>query len=545
MKAGRSLVAVVLAAAALPAVAQTQQADSVERIMADYVKPDAPGCSVATSKDGRTLLSRGFGLANLEHRVPITPATRFDIASASKQFTAAAILLLVQDGKISLDDDIRKYVPELPEYGSKITIDQLLTHTAGLRDYPFLTELQGWWPEPRRQFSQEELVSLIVRQRHLNFVPGERWSYSNSGYILAADIVRRVSGQSLREFMQKRIFEPLGMRATVLRDDYSAFFAGQADNYFGPPSDLKKATPAARHGDSNLVSTVDDLLIWNRALDSGVLGPLVTSELQREARSSTGHSLRYARGLFIGDHRGVREVGHSGGSLGSSAYTVRYPDQRLSVAIACNSGQPVEQIARKIAELYLTGMTSGAGPARPARPATAVAIEPQRLVRLAGLFFDEARGTHVRASIKDGKLHWGREVAEPLSGTRFTLASSAEFEFTTPDVVTTFGVTGTRRTFRRVEDRLPTINEVQALAGDYRSEELGTVYRVAAKEREIVLSIVDGPPLEWPIPAASRDIFDAGRDTIRFLRNSAGRGEAFLISNARNTNIRFDRVSNR
>ncbi len=519
-----------------------QDRSDVDKIIAEFIKPNSPGCSVAASKDGRTLFSRGFGLANIEHKVPITPSTRFDVGSVTKQFTAAAILLLAQDGKLSLGDDVRKYVPELPDYGSPVTIDHLLTHTAGLRDHPFLTELKGWWPEGRRQFEQDELVALINKQRHLNFRPGTSWIYSNSGYILAAEIVRRVSGQPLRAFMQKRIFEPLGMKSTELRDDSRQVIADQAAGYFRMRDDFKHALPLSGHGDGNLVTTTGDLLIWNEALDTGRLGKFVTTELQREAKAEDGRALRYGRGLFLGRYKGIGEVSHSGGAPGVTAFTGRYPEQRLAVAVVCNGSHPVDDTAHKIADLYLTGTTAEA-----ATPSgAAVTLTPEQLSRFSGLFFDSSRGMHSHLSVKEGKLYWGRDIAEPLSGTRFRLPRSVELVFNTPDVLETVNTTtGDRRTFKRIDNTPPTKAQLQALAGTYKSDELGTTYRVEARDKDIVLHIVGEPELDWPLPPVARDLFDGGRDTIRFLRDRTDKGEAFLISNARTKELRFERVADR
>ena len=234
-KAALAATLVILAGATLGA---QQPADStraaIDRVFQRWRSKDGPGCSVAASRDGKTIFEAGYGTAILEADVPITPASIFHVASISKQFTAMSILLLARDGKLSLDDDIRKYLPEVPDYGTRITIRHLLMHTSGLRDqWDLLALARGRFEENR--ITEADVLDIVSRQKALNFAPGTEYLYSNTGYTLAGTIVRRVSGKSLREFADERIFKPLGMAHTHFHDDYTMVVKGRTFAYSPGP----------------------------------------------------------------------------------------------------------------------------------------------------------------------------------------------------------------------------------------------------------------------------------------------------------------------
>src|ERR1035438_3209018 len=224
----RSILISALLAASLLAHAQTPTNAPVDHIFEKWDKPASPGCALSVMKDGHIIYKRGYGMADLDHDVPITPSSVFHVASVSKQFTAASIVMLAQEGKLSLDDDVRKYIPELPDFHTKITIRHLIHHTSGLRDQWSLLGFAGW-RYSLDLITDDDVLDLISRQKSLNFLPGERHVYCNTGYTLLAQIVKRVSGQSLREFTTARIFEPLGMKNTHFRDNHAEIVKNQAD----------------------------------------------------------------------------------------------------------------------------------------------------------------------------------------------------------------------------------------------------------------------------------------------------------------------------
>ena len=299
--------------AAGPATGQTSATPArwVDSIFAPFNGPGVPGCAVGVVQKGVLTYSRGYGNADLRRKIPNTTTSAFYLASLSKQFTAMSIVLLAQDGKLTLDDDVRRWVPEVPNLGH-ITILDLLHHTSGLRDYYTLLGISGW--RANELFTEQKLLDLVSRQRALNFKPGTEFLYNNTGYALLAVVVRRASGQSLRDFASARIFEPLGMTRTQFRDDHSSVIDGEAIGYSQQVGGYAVSIPQLDVvGDGGVFSTVEDLARWDANLDSGVVGGAAgVAMLQAPGQLSDGRSTGYALGLNIGTFNGSRLVSHSG-----------------------------------------------------------------------------------------------------------------------------------------------------------------------------------------------------------------------------------------
>jgi len=333
-----------------------------------------PGCAVGVGVNGKSVLERAYGMADLEHDVANAPDTIFEAGSVAKQFTAAAVLLLAQDGKLSLDDPVRKYVPELPDYGVPLTIRHMLTHTSGLRDWGAIAGIAGW-PRGRRAHTHAHVLDIVSRQKALNFTPGSNWSYSNTGYNLSAIIVSRASGQSFAEFSRDRIFKPLRMTRTSWRDDYTRIVKHRAIAYSPQADGFAQDMPFENvHGNGGLLTTVGDLLRWNENFVAPTVGGKeFVAQQQTAAPVGDGRS-DYALGLYIGRYRGVPEVFHSGSTAGYRAFLTRYPKQNLSVAVLCNTGNAnATQYAHAVAEAYLGSVVGpvpavAAAPNRPAAP---------------------------------------------------------------------------------------------------------------------------------------------------------------------------------
>ena len=319
------------------------------------VDAETPGCAVGVSEGGRILLERAYGMADLEHGVPNRPDTIFEAGSVSKQFTAAAVLLLARDGKLSLDDPVQKYIPELPDYAAPVTIRQMLHHTSGLRDWGSIEWIAGW-PRGTRVYTHAHVLDVLARQRRLNFAPGTRWSYSNSGYNLAAILVSRVAGESFADFTRKRIFEPLGMTRTSWRDDFTRIVKDRAVAYAGSDGRYTQDMPFENvHGNGGLLTTVGDLLRWNENFvtpkvgDAGFIHLMQTSGIL-----GTGRETGYAYGLALASYKGLAEVRHSGTTGSYRAYLSRFPENHLSVAVLCNAGDSMpRQALHAVADLYL------------------------------------------------------------------------------------------------------------------------------------------------------------------------------------------------
>jgi CubicO group peptidase (beta-lactamase class C family) len=389
---------------------QDKTAAAVDEVFADYTKAGSPGCAVAVYRDGRISYTKGYGLANIEEDVPITPQTVFDIGSTSKQFTAASILLLEKNGKLSINDEVRKYIPELPDYGQKISILNLLNHTSGLRDYLTLMELAGINTDSVT--TDEDALQIIARQKALNFAPGSDWLYSNTGYFLLSIIVKRVRGKTLREFAAENIFGPLGMTHTQYRDDHAALIANRALAYDPVENGGYRldVAYAEQNGDGMLQTSIEDLQKWDESFYSGtIVDKDFATKMEQQVKLNGGKVLDYAKGLFIADYRGLHSVSHGGAWGGYRAELLRFPEQHFSVACLCNRGDanPTRR-AHQVADVYLSGLM------RPREEKKADDLKPtvkkeapqtaEQLRAYTGDYWSSELGVTYRLAIVEGKL---------------------------------------------------------------------------------------------------------------------------------------------
>ena len=345
---------------------RTELTIQVDELFAEWDGETSPGGVVGIFMDGRIIYSKGYGVANLDYDIPITPQSVLRIGSISKQFVAMCIAILAEQGKLSFDDDIRTYLPEMPDYGNQITIRHLLHHTSGIREYLALVNLIGKPEGSVFGYTTRELVELLSRQQKLNFEPGSQFSYTNSGYFLLAEIVTRVSGMKASAFAQENIFEPLSMTQTRFYDDPNAIIRNQAFGY-SPKRDGGYRLDILRSdviGDLGVITTVEDFLHWDNNFYENKLGArtkdLITMMFTR-GRTSNGEELSYALGLEFDSYRGLKTMGHGGSAVGYVAEFLQFPEQRFSVVILSNlSSFRPGRIARQIADLYLADQLSEA-----------------------------------------------------------------------------------------------------------------------------------------------------------------------------------------
>ena len=402
----------------------------VDRIFAQWDRTDSPGCALGVYHNGRVEYARGYGMANLELGVALSPQSVFDIGSTSKQFTAMSIMLLARDGKLSLDDDIRKFIPELPKYKETITIRHILTHTSGIRDYLTLWALAG--VDDADLTTDQDALDLIVRQRELNFAPGEQWLYSNSGFFLASVIVQRTSGKSLAQFAAERIFAPLGMTHTRFNNDHMAIIANRATGY-APRDSGGLATAMSNFeqtGDGAVQTSIEDLQRWDENFYTGTVGGAETLALmQKTATLNDGKPQTYALGLMVDKYRGLRTVSHGGSWAGYRAELLRFPDEHLSVACLCNlSRTNPSMLARRVAEIYLgdrmtpTGEASVVAAGRQTRDSVASSWKPSAsdLAAFAGRYESPELETTYSLSVDNGKLMLHRRRSAPIALTPTT-----------------------------------------------------------------------------------------------------------------------------
>lgn len=388
--------------------AQIAADKSVDQIFAKWMS-STPGCAVGVAVAGKPVLMKAYGMADLEHDVRNTPETIFEAGSVSKQFTVLAVQLLASEGKLSLDDPVRKYIPELPDYKVPLTIRNMLNHTSGLRDWGSIESIAGW-PRTTREYTHGHVLEIASRQKSLNFEPGTKWSYSNTGFNLATMIVSRVSGIPFPEFEQQRIFKPLGMTHTSWRDDHTRIVKGRAMAYELRNGEYHTEMPFENvYGNGGLLTTVGDLLIWNENFVTPKVGSAkVLSEMAAVGHFNDGKPLAYGLGLYVEEHRGVHNVYHSGSTAGYRAHLNRFPDAHTSVAVLCNGGDgDASRSANQVSDIYLGDRLKPPAPATRAEiPAAALNPPPSasQLASLAGNYWSEEAETMLIATVEQSSL---------------------------------------------------------------------------------------------------------------------------------------------
>lgn len=529
--------------------AQTVSAEKVrdiDRIFARWDHSDSPGCALAIMQNGQVIYKHGYGMADLEHGAPITPATPFHVASVSKQFTAAAILLLAQQGKLSIDDDVHKYIPELPNFGAQVTLRNLLHHTSGLRDQWDLLDFAGW-RYSLDLITNQDVLDVVSRQKELNFSPGERFSYSNTGFTLLGEIVERVSGKSLRKFTTGTIFQPLGMSDTHFRDDHAELVKGEAYGYL--PSDQGMwrlgITTFDTVGATSLFTTVEDLSRWDENFYTHkVGGSRFTEQMLHRDPLKDGTPQNYAFGLIVSSYRGLPTVEHLGADAGYRAGLIRFPDQHFSVACLCNAGWTTEprSLALKVTDLFL-----GDKYQEPAPPSNVIHIAPEQLHPLAGTYWNAKTDWVGTIILKDGMLQLlagGDSIPlPPLAPDLFQIGNGPD-EFrvvpstnerpTMVQVISKYGMADSFEmlpSFKLPADILP------EYVGTYVSDEVEPLYRISEESGKLVLRRLKHKPDQ--LQPVARDLFQADLGTVRFVRNNEGQVSAMLLSSDRVYKLSF------
>ena len=522
---------------------------ALDAVFADYSASDGPGCAFAVSRDGQQVMARAYGMANLEWDLPNTPETVFEPGSVSKQFTAAATILLALDGRIDLDDDIREYFPEMPDYGEPITVRMLIHHTSGLRDWGSVAGIHGW-ARTTRIHTHKHALDIASRQRALNYEPGRYYSYTNTGYNLQAMLVERVTGQTFDEFSQERIFRPLGMTKTQWRDDFTEIVEERSIGYRrGDDGEWHMLMPFENvHGNGGLLTTVGDLLRFTRNLDTGeVGGPEFIRLMHEQGMLDSGRRISYAGGLFVGDYKGVREVQHSGGTAAYRGFLTRFPDHGLAVSVMCNVGEANPGgLARAVADLYLGDAIGEEASEDPA----GADVDPARIAAFAGGYRDTRTGQFMELTADGASLRMGGGPGG------MSLTAMSETEFASPagvsivfdaaaDGGTRPGATmdtpvadGVR--IEPVEGFEPAAADLAAYVGAYHSDEAEVTYWVEVEDGGLVLKdrYGDGPSLVPVYP----DAFRQGGSTFIFRRDATGRVTQASLSQGRVWDLRFERV---
>jgi CubicO group peptidase (beta-lactamase class C family) len=528
-------------------------ATRVDSLFATWRGSDRPGCAVGVSKDGRVVLERAYGMADLESAAPMTPATVVHAASISKQVTALAVLLLARDGKLSLDDDVSRYLPELPDYrastSTPITIRRLLSHSSGLRDFfELLIIARGRFEEER--ITDADATGVINRQKALNFEPGAEYGYSNTNYLLAAKIVERVSGQRFATFVASRILAPLGMSHSLVRDDATMLVPGRAVGYTKRGDAWRIDLPDYDVvGPTNLQTTVGDLLLLAENLGHPTVGDAaIVQQMLTPTALTTGDSTRYGLGLSLVRDRGFHVAEHEGRDPGFRAYLGRWLDPKLAVAVLCNSTEPNSVgLGRDVARLALGAAAQASTPAP--TPATSPG-DTSRALGWAGVYLEPVTRQVAELTVRNGVLYTDRTGGarvEAIDARRARLVGQPlelAFDSVTPHPGYTVRWSIPNRRADRFVWKAPAAPVLDraalaAYAGTYTSAELDATYRVIASDSTLTLRTGETPGLV--ARAVYPDGFVSGQYTIQFVREGA-RVAGFEISHPRARGVAFVRA---
>lgn len=545
----RAILALSMSAlAAWPCDARTAD-PRVDRVFAAWDTNATPGCALAVVRNGSVDYAKGYGTANLELKVPITPETVFDIGSVSKQFTAMSIILLAEDGKLSLDDEIHKYIPELPVYGVPITLRTMLHHLSGLRSYTDLFDLASI-PEID-ETTDDDALTLIARQTTLNFSPGRQYLYSDTNYFLLAMVVRRLTGESLREFARRRIFQPLGMTSTHFHDDHRMIVPQRATGYAprvggGFEIDMSNFEEL---GDGSVMTSVMDMVRWDRNFDNPVVGGAsAIAQLQELGLRSEGSKTPYAMGLILDHYHGILRVQHTGEWVGYRSSFIRFPEEKLSIIVLCNMVGDLDPLglSERIADIYLPVAKHDAP------PKTAPAVSAAEVASYAGSYWNTETFAYLRFVAAADSLAVEETGDDPL---KLHYLGHGVFQGQNSATQYTFRVTRNEVTVEMKDDDSDPVvltrvtesgtqgSDFSPYAGTFYNDELGASWILAVRNGRLYRK-------QWMFPEqvlqpVLDDVFigelSEGTYALRFTRDPAGQVTGFDVGTTMVRPLRFRR----
>jgi CubicO group peptidase (beta-lactamase class C family) len=506
----------------------------IDAIFAAYDSTHTPGCALAIGKGGSVFYERGYGMANFDYDIPIRPDSVFHVASVSKQFAAFAIHLLASEGKLSLDDDIRKHLPEMPEYEHVVTVRHLVHHTSGLRDQWDVLEMAGWEYEGD-VISNRHVLNMAQCQRGLNFKPGDEYLYSNAGYTLMALIVERCSGQSFRQFTHERVFQPLGMAHTHFHDDHNEIVPQRATGYDTKDGGYRISIPSFDTvGATSLFTTAQDLTRWaTNYVDRKVGGAAIETMLQPYALNN-GRQIRYRGGILVDDYQGVRRVSHSGGDAGYRSQFNVYPEHNLSIIVLSNFSNAVPSaLANKVADLLLKDAL------KPVEIANAYQVPADQLGDYAGMYHQPQTHEVGEITLNEGQLLiWGGAPLHPRSADRFQIGEYPLFVVFKRDAngqVSGHAVEPNDQGhpyFEKISPAEPNVEQLSAYVGRYASDELATFYDVVLDNDKLILRHLRHA--DASLTPTYQDAFRiAGYAEVVFGRDSDGQVQTFTFYTSR------------
>ncbi|MBV1888326.1 MAG: beta-lactamase family protein [Urechidicola sp.] len=531
----------------------------VDELFTPWDQAQSPGAAVAVVKDGKIVYKKGYGLANLEYDIPVTSSSIFHIASVSKQFTVFSILLLEKQGKLSLDDDIRKYIPEVPDFGKTITLRHLASHTSGLRDQWNLLSMAGWRMDD--VITKEHVLKLVAKQTELNFDPGEEYLYCNTGFTLLAEVVSRITDKTFAEFTKTNIFDPLNMNNTLFYDDHQKVVKNRVYSYYSDESGYKKSVlNYANVGATSLFTTVEDLSLWSINFSELKVGDEnLINTMNTPAILNDGETFGGALGQFVGDYKGLKEIQHGGGDAGYRTYLTRFPEENFSVIVFGNSAEfNSAKMAHNVVDIYLKDKLVSDSKKQEKKTDelnTENPLEQLTINQLSG-HYELQTGVVLEVSIKDEIIN----VLQSWNKSTYTLTNtigntyeipdddSIQFTFSTlkddfTQLVTVFQ-NGQDSLWNRIDEVDLSKIKLKDFTGEFYSEELSTTYKFEVVDEQLVAT--HSRLSDFNINPIKEDIFRGEAwyfGTVEFIRDSDDVITGFTVTNGRVRNLYFEKVN--
>ncbi len=521
---------------------------AIDNIFANFNDINKPGAAVAVVKGDTIIFSKGYGSANLEYEQPVSPSTVFHIASVSKQFTVFAVLLLEAEGKLSFDDDIRKHIPEVPRFGTKITLRQLAAHTSGMRDQWDLLNLAGWRMDD--VITKDHIMNLVAHQKELNFNPGDEYLYCNTGFTLLAEVVARVSGESFSSFTENRIFRPLNMNQTLFFDDHERIVKNRAYSYKMQGSKYKKSRlNFANAGATSLFTTVEDLALWSMNFKNPKVGnSAIIDKMNTLAVLNNGETFGGAYGQFVDTYKGHQLIQHGGADAGYRSFLGRFPEEELAVMVFSNfADSNPRRLAMSVADLYLDDRSE---PMATREERTYASLSPDHLKQFEGNFWNDSGSLARKIYVENDTLRYFRSENNvtaliPLSFNKFEMKDvsiyvTVEFKKANNELsMLVEQENGQNFNFESLEPIDLKTFDLKQYAGTYFSEELMTEYELYVQDGKLMgrhfrLGSV-------PLNVIKEDYLESPGGKVMVTRNNSGKVKGLKVTTGRVRNLRFEK----
>ncbi|WAC40397.1 serine hydrolase domain-containing protein [Pedobacter sp. SL55] len=489
----------------------------------------APGGVITVGKNGNVFFNKAAGSADLEHEIANTPETRFEAGSVSKQFTSTAVLLLIESNKVGLEDEVRKYIPELPDYGKPLLVKHLLLHTSGLKDWGSIYAITGW-PRGTKAYTQDDARAMIFKQKTLNFLPGEAYSYSNSNFTLLATLVEKVSGMSFNEFTKQNIFIPIGMNDTQWRDNFRAIVKNRAIGYQASGKDYLQDMPFENtHGHGGLITTTTDMQKWLNYWNENKFGKKLTELRNTQGILNNGQQIEYALGgVFVKKFNGLTEISHSGLTAGYRGWMAWYPEKGITVTCLSNGATlPSSQIK----DVFLGKEASKTGKRGSALP--------QNLIdQLPGLY-KSVRGYSTLEIVKKENRIFMKTGAEVLALNGDTLTTGSRKIYPERDARKFLSIIGTDTlSFVKIERKDLNAAELNKYIGNYYSRECDTKIEGVLKGQQLFALRNAEPPIK--LQPVYNGVFNMAGILLDF--NSPTNNSGFSANVDRAQQVIFDKT---